>query len=103
MVRGRGMDTWHEEWRLEHGHMAQMGPMGHMERSGMEPMVLRGVSFEIKPGEHVGVVGRTGAQHDYFIFNIVSRPNPALCRSREELSPHGTLPLGGTDIRVNSC
>lgn len=29
-------------------------------REGL-PLVLKGVSFEIKPGEKVGIVGRTGA------------------------------------------
>jgi ABC-type phosphate/phosphonate transport system ATPase subunit len=32
----------------------------HYSRAGLEP-ALRGLSLTVKPGEHVGVVGRTGA------------------------------------------
>ncbi|KAG6916302.1 hypothetical protein DXG01_007459 [Tephrocybe rancida] len=32
-------------------------------RKGL-PLVLKGVSFDVKPGEKVGIVGRTGAEHE---------------------------------------
>ena len=36
-------------------------------REGL-PLVLKGVSFKIKPGEKVGIVGRTGAGAPFRVF-----------------------------------
>ncbi|KAJ3537700.1 hypothetical protein NM688_g6639 [Phlebia brevispora] len=57
-------------------------------REGL-PLVLRGVSFDVKPGEKVGVVGRTGAGKSSLLqalFRIVNVMN-------------GSIVIDGHDIR----
>ena len=50
----------------EHGHI-QVTDLKCSYRDGA-PLVLRGVSFDILPGERVGVVGRTGGSKIGFII-----------------------------------
>jgi ATP-binding cassette, subfamily C (CFTR/MRP), member 1 len=40
-------------------------------RKGL-PLVLKGVSFDIKPGEKVGIVGRTGAGASWSLIATLS-------------------------------
>ena len=58
-------------------------------RKGLEP-VLKGITYKVKPGEKVGIIGRTGAGKSSIlqaIFRLI------------EIEDDGQIIIGGTDIK----
>ncbi|KAJ3164936.1 hypothetical protein HDU88_004917 [Geranomyces variabilis] len=69
-------------------------------REGL-PLVLRGVSFDIKSGERVGVVGRTGAGKSSLILSLLRLVDPT-GPDFEDVGQSGRILIDGVDISTVS-
>jgi ABC-type multidrug transport system fused ATPase/permease subunit len=80
-LSGEQLDQWPVQGTIEFKNVC-MSYQPHL------PNVLKGISFEVKSGERVGVVGRTGA----------GKSSVVLCAFRMVGLSAGTVRIGGVDI-----
>ena len=88
-------EAFHEEW--PNNPYLQVHNLSARYRPDL-PLVLNGVSFKVKPGEKVGIVGRTGAGKSSFIQALFRIIEPEM-GSEYELDGHDALEMGLHSLR----